>query len=275
MPELPEVEITRLGLLPHLAGQSLQRMIFRTPKLRYDLPSHLPPRLAGLTLSTILRRGKYLLFDFEHEARGGWLIVHLGMSGSLRILPHDTPPQKHDHVDWVFARHLLRFHDPRRFGAVLWHEGEPIAAHPLLAHLGIEPLSAAFDGNWLYKHTRGRTTPIKTLLMDSHIIVGVGNIYAAESLFSAGISPWREAGKISRARCQKLATAIRETLEKALEAGGSTLRNYVQSNGERGFFQLSCQVYGRKGLPCLRCAQPVLCTTQAGRSSFYCAHCQR
>ena len=274
MPELPEVEVSRLGLLPHLAGQGIVDAAFRAPKLRHAIPRGLASRLIGLHVTAIVRRGKYLLFDCESAAGGGWLILHLGMSGSLRLVAPGTLAQKHDHVDLIFARTTLRFRDPRRFGTLLWHEGENVAQHPLIAVLGIEPLSPAFDGEWLYAHTRGRNSPIKTVLMDSHGIVGIGNIYAAEALFKAGISPLRAATRISRERYQVLVAAIRATLDRAIAAGGSSLRDYVHSDGGAGSFQLSCAVYGRAGEPCPRCGAPVTSIRQAGRSTFYCVRCQ-
>ncbi len=275
MPELPEVEVSRLGLLPHLTGQRLVEAVFRTPKLRHELPPELASRLAGLRVDTILRRGKYLLFDCESQHGGGWLILHLGMSGSLRLVAAGTPVQKHDHVDLVFARTTLRFRDPRRFGTAVWVEGHAVEQHPLIAVLGLEPLSPDFDGDWLYAATRQRNTPIKPLLMDSHLVVGIGNIYAAESLFQAGISPLRAARRISRERYRILVAAVRSTLETSIAAGGSSVRDYVHSDGGAGSFQLSCAVYDRHGEPCLHCGQPIKQIRQAGRSTFYCAHCQR
>jgi len=275
MPELPEVEVSRLGLLPHLAGQRIVDAAFRAPRLRHAIPRSLVARLVGLQVTAIVRRGKYLLFDCESAGGGGWLILHLGMSGSLRLVAPGTPAQKHDHVDIMFAQSTLRFRDPRRFGTLLWHEGEDVALHPLIAVLGVEPLSKDFDGPWLYARTRERNAPIKTVLMDSHIVVGIGNIYASESLFQAGISPLRAAGRISRARYQVLVPAIRATLANAIAAGGSSLRDYVHSDGGAGSFQLSCTVYDRCGDPCTRCGAPVRCVRQAGRSTYYCASCQR
>lgn len=275
MPELPEVEVSRQGLLPFLVGQRIVKAIFRTPKLRHELPASLVSRLAGLRVDAISRRGKYLLFDCESTQGGGWLILHLGMSGSVRLVTPTTPVQKHDHVDLVFAHTTLRFRDPRRFGTLLWHEGEELGQHPLLAVLGIEPLSPAFDGDWLFAQTRRRSAPIKPLLMDSHLVVGIGNIYAAESLFRAGISPLRAANRISRERYRILVPAIRATLENSIAAGGSSVRDYVHSDGGAGCFQLSCAVYDRHGQPCPTCAQPVRSLRQAGRSTFYCPHCQR
>ena len=275
MPELPEVEVSRLGLLPHLDGQRIVEVAIRTPRLRHDIPNTLASRLPGLRVDTILRRGKYLLFDCESQRGGGWLILHLGMSGSLRLVAPGTPIQKHDHVDIVFATTTLRFRDPRRFGALLWHEGQDVDRHPLLAVLGIEPLSPGFDGDWLYAQTRKRNAPIKPLLMDSHLVVGIGNIYASESLFRAGISPLRAARRISRERYRILVQAIRETLETSIAAGGSSVRDYVHSDGGAGSFQLSCAVYDRQGEPCQNCGQAVRVVRQAGRSTFYCAYCQR
>lgn len=275
MPELPEVEVSRLGLLPFIAGQTIVGAIFRTPKLRHELPQSLASRLAGLRVDAILRRGKYLLFDCQSAQGGGWLILHLGMSGSVRLVTPATPAQKHDHVDLVFATTSLRLRDPRRFGALLWHEGGAPEQHPRLAVLGIEPLTAAFDGDWLFQATRKRSAPIKPLLMDSHLIVGIGNIYASESLFRAGISPLRAANRISRARYQLLAAAIRATLEASIAAGGASVRDYVHSDGGAGSFQLSCAVYDRAAEPCPSCEAPVRVLRQAGRSTFYCARCQR
>lgn len=275
MPELPEVEVSRLGLLPHLAGQRIIRAVLRTPKLRHELPPELAPRLAGRQVVAILRRGKYLLFDCESDLGGGWLIVHLGMSGSLRLVPDGTPLQKHDHVDLVFPGTVLRFRDPRRFGTVLWHTDGPVELHPLLAVLGVEPLSPQFDGDWLYAATRKRTTPIKPLLMDSHLLVGVGNIYASEALFRAGIAPTRAAGSIGRERCHRLAAAIRATLEESIAAGGSSVRDYVHSDGGAGSFQVICAVYGRENQPCRTCGTPIRALRQAGRTTFHCPRCQR
>lgn len=275
MPELPEVEVSRQGLLPFLPGKRIVKAVFRAPKLRHEIPSQLSFRLAGLGVDRILRRGKYLLFDCESAAGGGWLILHLGMSGSLRLVAPGTPPQKHDHVDLVFADTALRVRDPRRFGTLLWHEGSDIETHPLIAVLGIEPLTDAFDGDWLYDRTRRRSGPIKPLLMDSHLVVGIGNIYAAESLFAAGISPTRAANRIGRERYRTLAPAIRKVLEASIVAGGSSVRDYVHSDGGAGSFQLSCAVYDRAGEPCPSCGQPIRAIRQAGRSTFYCPHCQR
>jgi formamidopyrimidine-DNA glycosylase len=275
MPELPEVEVSRQGLLPYVPGQRVIGAVVRTPKLRHDIPPALPERLTGLRVDAILRRGKYLLFDCESTLRGGWLILHLGMSGSLRLVAPGTPAQKHDHFDLVFAHTVLRLRDPRRFGVLLWHEGADVGQHPLLAVLGVEPLDERFDGDWLHAVTRRRSGPIKPLLMDSHLVVGIGNIYASESLFRAGISPLRSANRISIERYRVLAAAIQETLEASIAAGGSSVRDYVHSDGGAGCFQLSCSVYDRAGEPCHACDGVVHTIRQAGRSTYYCPHCQR
>ena len=275
MPELPEVEVSRLGLLPFIPGQRIVEAVFRVPKLRHAIPPALASRLIGLRVEAILRRGKYLLFDCESSRGGGWLIVHLGMSGSIRLVKPGSPIQKHDHMDLVFAKTCLRLRDPRRFGAVLWHEGADVEQHPLITVLGLEPLSGEFDGDWFYEVTRKRSAGIKPLLMDSHFVVGIGNIYASESLFRAGISPLRAANRIGREGCRRLVAAIRATLEASIAAGGSSVRDYVHSDGGAGSFQLSCAVYDRHGFPCPSCGAPVSSVRQAGRSSFYCRHCQK
>lgn len=269
MPELPEVEVTRRGIAPDIVGQYVSTVVARTPALRYPLPSQFDKLLAGKVLRGIARRGKYLLFDFDH----GVLLVHLGMSGSLRLVPVTLPAQKHDHVDLVFGPTVLRLRDPRRFGAMVWIDGDP-ASHPLLSPLGIEPLSEAFSAPWLFAATRKRKAAIKTLLMDSHRIVGVGNIYASESLFRAGIDPRASAGKIALKRYERLTPAIKETLSLAIAAGGSSLRDFVRSDGSSGYFQLQALVYGREGEPCRACGQPIRMIRQGQRATFYCPHCQ-
>ena len=270
MPELPEVEITRRGLLSDLPGRKIDAAIARHTSLRYPLPRSLGRRLAGQTLRDIDRRGKYLLFRFGQDT----LLVHLGMSGSLRLVPAAEPPGRHDHLDLVFGDKALRLRDPRRFGAVLWLEGDA-ARHPLLAPLGIEPLSDAFDGAWLHAATRGRATALKLFIMDSHAIVGVGNIYASESLFRARIDPRTPAGRLSRARCARLADAIKATLEAALAAGGSTLRDFIHSDGASGWFQQQHLVYGREGEPCRVCGARLRALRLGQRSTFFCPRCQR
>ena len=275
MPELPEVEVCRRGLLPGVAGQQVRDVVVRRPRLRSDIPPGLAQTLVGRRVLNVARRGKYLLFDCRGEAGGGWLIIHLGMTGNLRFVGVGVPPEKHDHVDLVFADSVLRFSDPRRFGVVDWYPGDDPAGHPLLARLGIEPLSEAFSPAWLHAALRTRSAPVKTVLMDAHTIVGIGNIYAAESLFRAGISPLRPANRIGRARCGALVQAIRSTLDAAIAAGGSSIRDYIHSDGSSGYFQIDCAVYDRAGQPCRRCAGIVRSVRQAGRSTFYCPACQR
>ncbi|MCP5268526.1 MAG: bifunctional DNA-formamidopyrimidine glycosylase/DNA-(apurinic or apyrimidinic site) lyase [Zoogloeaceae bacterium] len=270
MPELPEVEVSRRGLAPFITDQRVRSAVIRTSGLRHPIPPEMAGWLSGQTLHDIRRRGKYLLFDFDR----GHLILHLGMSGSLRLVAPGTPPEKHDHFDLVFADTVMRLRDPRRFGTLIWTTEEP-EQHPLLAKLGIEPLSPAFDGDWLHRALSLRSAPVKPVLMDSHLLVGVGNIYAAESLFQAGISPLRAARRISRNRCHSLAESIRRTLEASIAAGGSSVRDYVHSDGGAGSFQLNCAVYGREGQACLHCQTPIRCIRQAGRSTFWCPRCQR
>jgi len=270
MPELPEVETTRLGLLPRLQGRTLRHIVVRNPRLRWPVPDDLDARLAGRSLKGLSRRGKYLLFDFG----GVTQIVHLGMSGSLRFAEPDEPAALHDHVDWLFDDGTtLRLRDPRRFGAVLWTDD--VARHPLLAHLGPEPLTSAFDAAYLHAQCRHRNTAIKQLIMDAQVVVGVGNIYASESLFHAGIRPATAARRLSRPACTRLVDAIKRVLTAAIAAGGSSLRDYVHSSGELGYFQLQTRVYDREGLPCKACATPIRRIVQGQRASFYCPACQR
>lgn len=270
MPELPEVEVTRLGVAPLLQGRAVSAVAVRVPVLRYPMPADLGDILTGRVLRRVERRGKYLLFCFDH----GRLLVHLGMSGSLRILTPPEAPRKHDHLDIVFGRRLLRFHDPRRFGAVLWlPAGDPEPA--LLTVLGLEPLSDSFDGDWLHTATRGRRAAIKPTLMDSHLVVGVGNIYASESLFRAGIDPRAAAGRISLPRYRRLVPAIKEVLAAAIAQGGSTLRDFVGSDGAAGYFQQEHFVYGRAGEACRVCGGVIRQMRQGQRSTFFCPRCQR
>ena len=270
MPELPEVETTRAGLLPRLQHRTLTRIVVRNPRLRWPVPDDLEARLGGLALKGIDRRGKYLLFDFGAATQ----IVHLGMSGSLRLAGPDEPAALHDHVDWQFDDGTtLRLRDPRRFGAVLWTDD--VARHPLLAHLGPEPLTPDFDAAYLYAQCQRRSAAIKQVIMDAQVVVGVGNIYASESLFHAGIRPATAARRLSRPACARLVVAIKQVLTAAIAAGGSSLRDYVHSSGELGYFQLQTRVYDRAGLPCKTCATPIRRIVQGQRASFYCPHCQR
>ncbi len=268
MPELPEVEVTRRGLAPHLAGRIITGVEVREPRLRWPVAREVH-RLAGRAIRTIRRRGKYLLLDCGN----GHLILHLGMSGSLRLVAPGTPAGKHDHFDLIVGDRILRLRDPRRFGAVLW-TSEPVEQHRLLAHLGVEPLSRALDPARLHAMTRAHRTAVKQFLMDARRIVGVGNIYANESLFRAGINPRTPANRISINKCKKLALAIKHTLRAAIRAGGSSLRDFVAVNGQSGHFQNRYWVYGREGKACRRCRATIRRIVQGQRSTFYCPRCQ-
>jgi len=271
MPELPEVETTLRGLAPHLTGQCIKQITIRNPHLRWPVPANLPEILRKQTIHTLHRRAKYLLIECDN----GTLILHLGMSGSLRVLPANTPAEKHDHFDLVMGNGtLMRLRDPRRFGAVLWHGGD-ISQHILLAKLGPEPLLNDFNAAYLHRATRKRSAAIKQMIMDSHVVVGVGNIYASESLFHAGIRPQLPAGKLSLPRCERLVQTIRETLNASITQGGSTLRDFVDSNGKPGYFQQSYTVYGRTGEPCRVCGTSIKQIVQGQRSTFYCPVCQK
>jgi len=269
MPELPEVEVTRRGIAPLVAGRRITGIALREPRLRWRVSATLRS-LAGRTVRAVRRRAKYLLIECD----GGHLIVHLGMSGSLRVLARGTPPGKHDHFDLLLGDRLLRLRDPRRFGAVLW-TAEPVEAHRLIRHLGIEPLTRALDAARLHALTRARRTAIKQFLMDARHIVGIGNIYANEALFRAGIHPRTRAGRLSLARCERLAAAIQDTLREAIRAGGSSLRDFVGSDGKPGYFQQRYRVYDRAGEACRRCGTPIRRIVQGQRASFYCPACQR
>lgn len=280
MPELPEVEVTRRGLAPYLDAQYVTGVVLRRSGLRWPFPDNLAGILQGRQIESSGRRGKYLLLHFAH----GVLILHLGMSGHLRLLPPGLTPEKHDHVDILISssadggvERVLRFTDPRRFGALLWHAHQdgPWQEHELLRELGVEPLEPGFDGKLLYERSRTRSAAIKTVLLAGDIVVGVGNIYCAESLFQARINPQTPAKRIGLARYQRLAQAIRQILAAAIEKGGSSLKDFVQVNGQSGYFQQDYFVYARTGLPCRVCGHPVRQIQQGQRSTFYCAHCQR
>ncbi|SAL21903.1 bifunctional DNA-formamidopyrimidine glycosylase/DNA-(apurinic or apyrimidinic site) lyase [Caballeronia telluris] len=276
MPELPEVEVTRRGIEPYVAGRRIEHVEIRTKALRWPVPAHLAKTLGQLRIDKVERRGKYLLF----ETAAGWLIVHLGMTGTLRVLrnvPRPPDAAKHDHIDLIFDDFILRFRDPRRFGAVLWHprEAGDVLDHPLLASLGVEPFTPEFSGALLFRKTRGRKVSVKQALLAGNIVVGVGNIYASESLFRAGIRPTTAAGRISLVRYDLLADAVRVTLAAAIEKGGSTLRDFVGSDGESGYFQLDYFVYDRAGLPCHVCGTPIKHIAQGQRSTYFCSRCQR
>ncbi len=270
MPELPEVETTRSGIAPHIEGNAVSDVVVRHHQLRWPVPRGLKGTLAGHKLIAVSRRAKYLLFTFDH----GTLILHLGMSGSLRIIASTLPAEKHDHIDIVFEDgKALRLTDPRRFGCVLWTRDDP-QQHQLIAQLGPEPLSEAFSGDTLFQRSRGRKSTIKQFIMDGKIVVGVGNIYASESLFLAGINPKRIAGKISRERYQKLAEAIKQVLTAAIHQGGTTLRDFVGGDGKPGYFAQQLNVYAREGEPCRVCGTTIKQLVLGQRSTYYCPSCQ-
>lgn len=271
MPELPEVETTKRGLEPLLVGQRVEKAVVRNRAMRLPVPRKLPQLVAGTTIRALGRRGKYLLVD----CGTGHLIVHLGMSGRLWVVRDGAAPAPHDHFDLVLENGtVVRLRDPRRFGLVLWQAGDPLA-HALLANIGPEPLSASFDGRVLHAATRGRSAAIKLVLMDSRVVAGVGNIYANEALFRAGISPRLAAGRLSADRCDRLAGEVRATLERAIRAGGSSLRDYVRSDGLAGNFQSEFTVYGRAGQACTLCGAKIREIRQGQRSTFYCPQCQK
>lgn len=271
MPELPEVETTRRGIARHLAGQTVARVVVRNSSLRQPVPRRLLRELPGQAFIAVERRGKYLLL----RTRIGTVLVHLGMSGVLRVIDARIPPGKHDHVDIEFANgRCLRFSDPRRFGLVLWTRNDPLR-HPLLRHLGPEPLGTKFDGDCLFAHSRSRRVAVKQYLMDARVVVGVGNIYANEALFAAGIDPRRTAGRISRQRYHRLAECVKTVLRQAIGHGGTTLRDFSDSEGQPGYFAQELAVYGREGAPCKSCAATIRRISQGQRSTWYCPRCQR
>lgn len=270
MPELPEVETTCRGIAPHAEGQVVSKVVVRQPQLRWPVPDSLQ-ELVGQTVRQVSRRAKYVLL----EAGSGTVMLHLGMSGSLRVVDADLAPKKHDHVDLILeSGKAIRLHDPRRFGAVLWTQ-EPIEQHKLIQHLGPEPLTEAFNADYLYNCAQKRTITVKQFIMDAQVVVGVGNIYASESLFMAGISPKRAANKVSKARYIQLTDCIKQVLAKAIAQGGTTLRDFVQAEGKPGYFQQQLNVYGRTNEPCRLCAAPIKQIKQGQRSTFYCSNCQR
>jgi formamidopyrimidine-DNA glycosylase len=271
VPELPEVETTRRGLEPHVRGRRIAALKLYERRLRWPVAARLGATVAGQRIRGIGRRGKYLLLELE----SGTLLLHLGMSGNLRALPASAPRLPHDHFDLVLDSGVaLRFNDPRRFGSLLYVRGDPLA-HPLLAHLGPEPLSRAFDTACLWKVTRGRRVAVKQLLMNSRLVVGVGNIYASEALFRARIRPSRPARSLRRAEVARLVRAVRTVLERAIRAGGTTLRDYLRADGSPGYFRQRLYVYERAGKACRRCGTPVRAIVQGQRSTYYCPSCQK
>ncbi len=271
MPELPEVETTRRGIAPALVGRRVTMVVVRDRRLRWPIDANLEASITNQVVRRIERRAKYLLIGFDK----GTLIVHLGMSGSLRVLCADVPPQLHDHWDiQVDSGSVLRFHDPRRFGSALWTDSDPLE-HKLLAKLAPEPLSDAFDADYLFRATRRRAVAIKQFIMNSQVVVGVGNIYASEALFRARIAPRRAARRITRAQAAGLSQAIKDVLSEAIEIGGTTLRDYVNADGIPGYFRQKLFVYERDGQSCRVCKRPVKQFVQGQRSTYWCAHCQR
>ena len=273
MPELPEVETTRRGVQPHLEGRRVGGVVLRRPDLRWPIPAEIGALLPGQRIDAVRRRAKYLLLDTD----AGSALLHLGMSGSLRVLPPATPVRPHDHVDLLLegkgGPRVLRFNDPRRFGCLLWQPAGSV--HPLLRALGPEPLDDGFDGDYLFRRSRGRKAPVKAFLMDQRIVVGVGNIYAAEALFAAGISPLRAAGRVSRERYASLALEVKAILARAIARGGTTLRDFIAPDGAPGYFEQELSAYGRGGEPCPRCRRPLKEAWIAQRATVWCGHCQR
>lgn len=271
MPELPEVETTRRGIAPAVTDRRIVQALVREPRLRWRVPPSFAARVSGQHILALRRRAKYLVFDLERGA----MILHLGMSGSLRLLPCDTPPLLHDHFDLVLdSGTCLRLNDPRRFGCVLWTPEAPLD-HPLLASLGPEPLSDEFDGAYLARKARGRRVAIKQFIMNAQIVVGVGNIYASEALFRAGIRPRRAAGRLRRDELDALATSIKAVLKDAIRAGGTTLRDYINPEGMPGYFKQKLNVYERSGEPCRKCGTPIKHFVQGQRSTYFCPTCQK
>jgi len=270
VPELPEVETTLRGIKPWICDRVLETVQIHNRQLRWPVPELLTEKIQGQRLQNLYRRGKYLLFEFPT----GTMLVHLGMSGSLRLTSAGEALRKHDHLQWIFDNdHCLRLEDPRRFGCVLFTTDPE--HHPLLESLGPEPFDTLFDGNWLYRQAARRRIAVKSFIMDQRVVVGVGNIYACEALFEAGIDPRRHCNRISEQRYRRLTTAIRDTLEQAIQAGGTTLRDFHQADGQPGYFTRQLQVYGRDRCACPRCQQPLRQRIIAQRASYYCGECQK
>jgi len=271
MPELPEVETTRRGLEPYLSGKTIESVVVRDSRLRWPVPRGLARTLRGQRIQSVERRGKYLVLRLEK----GYVLIHLGMSGHLRLVPAKTPPSKHDHVDLGIGpgKRILRLTDPRRFGSIHYGKGDPLF-HPRLAALGPEPLGAAFNSRYLLQAVQGRRVAIKVLLMDSAVVVGIGNIYANEALFGAGIRPDRPASSLNEAECRRLIAAAKRVLRKAIAAGGTTLRDFLSASGQKGYFQQKLKVYGRGGEPCVLCHGLLQEVLQGQRSTVFCPRCQ-
>lgn len=270
MPELPEVETTLRGISPFLQQQRIESVSVRNGNLRWPVPADISSRLRGHTVLRVRRRGKYLLIDFSH----GSAVIHLGMSGSLRILTENAAPGKHDHIDVMLGSgHVLRYTDPRRFGCFLWCEGDPLSM-PQLAGMGPEPLSPEFNADYMWQQSRGRKVAVKQWLMNGAVVVGVGNIYANEALFMAGVRPQRPAGRLKRVEVERLVEAVRAVLARAIEQGGTTLRDFVNSDGKPGYFAQELAVYGRGGEVCGRCDSRLKELRLGQRSTVFCPGCQ-
>jgi len=271
MPELPEVETTRRGISPRIKHKTIENVTIRHRQLRWPIPANLKAKCKGQIIKDVSRRGKYLLIKLDT----GTIIMHLGMSGSLRVIDCNIPPEKHDHIDIVLnTDKCLRLRDPRRFGAVLFTTGDPLE-HKLLKHLGPEPLEKDFNATYLFNKSRKRNLAVKLFIMDSKVVVGVGNIYASESLFKAGIHPKKAAGKITKEQYASLARAIKSVLKAAIKSGGTTLRDFTSSDGSPGYFSQSLKVYGRKGEPCSKCGKTITHSVIGQRATYYCTHCQK
>ena len=269
MPELPEVETTKRGIAPFVTGHVVERVLLRRKDLRWPIPRAISAKLPGQRIDAVERRAKYLLL----HTQAGSALLHLGMSGSLRLTDPALPPRKHDHYDLVLdSGKALRFNDPRRFGCLLWQK--PGEIHPLLRTLGPEPLGDTFDGDWLWAASRERTAAVKTFLMDQAVVVGVGNIYASEALFGAGVHPKRAAGAVSRTRYARIANEIRDVLNYAITRGGTTLRDFLAPDGSPGYFEQELLVYGRAGEPCKVCGTAIRAEVIGQRMSYWCPHCQ-
>lgn len=270
MPELPEVETTMRGIKPHIVGQCIHKIIVRCARLRWPIPKHIEKSVKNREIKKITRRHKYLLITTD----AGTMIWHLGMSGRFTILPKPQPAAPHDHIDILLANDItLRYTDPRRFGCLLWTSGDPLQ-HPLLLNLGPEPLTKTFSGKYLWEISRRKNTAIKAAIMDNRIVAGVGNIYATEALFIAGIHPKTPAKLLTLKECAALVTAIKVILKKAINKGGTTLKDFLHSNGKPGYFRINLQAYGRAGAPCLLCKKPLKSCQISQRSSIFCDHCQ-
>ncbi len=271
MPELPEVETTTRGIYPFLIHQKIEKVIIREHRLRWPIPYDLPQRLQHQTINSISRRAKYIIFQFSH----GYLMIHLGMSGHLKIIDnHQLPPLKHDHVDLILNNQIcLRFHDPRRFGSILWTE-HAIEKHPLIAHLGPEPLTDDFNANYLYQKLKNKKSAIKTLIMNQDIVVGVGNIYANEALFISQVHPLLIGENLKLKQVGRLVEAIKQVLNQAIEAGGTTLNDFKNVEGKPGYFQQALLIYGQNNKPCIRCHTTIQLCRVGQRSTFFCPKCQ-